>query len=97
MPAYWLSYITQDHQPRGDTTHSELGPPPSVPNLNSAPQSNLVGTFFQLRLPFPKCQGDIKPTSTVGQGRKQRWLGYVWWWRCVRVCGWQWVGVSELY
>ena len=28
----WLSYRTQDHQPRDGTTHSELCPPPLITN-----------------------------------------------------------------
>jgi hypothetical protein len=34
-----LSYTTQDHLLRGGTTHSGLGPPPSVINQENAPQT----------------------------------------------------------
>ena len=53
-----LSYSTQDYQPRGVPTHSELGPLPSIINqenaLQACPQANLVGVFAQLRFPLPK-------------------------------------------
>lgn len=43
--AYWfaphgqLSYLTQDHEPRGGTTHSELGPATSFTSEESGPQT----------------------------------------------------------
>lgn len=39
----------QDHLPRGGTTYSELNPP--TPTIN---QRNLVKTFSQLKVPFPR-------------------------------------------
>jgi hypothetical protein len=50
--AYWtaphgflglLNYAVHGHQLRGGSSHSELGPPPSIPN-----QENLLGTFLKV-------------------------------------------------
>lgn len=44
-----LSYFTQDHQARDDTTHSELGPSHIIINQENVPQACLqaksVGVF----------------------------------------------------
>lgn len=45
-----LSYRTQDHQPRHDTTHNALGPPPSTTNLENALQLDLLEAFTYLGL-----------------------------------------------
>jgi hypothetical protein len=45
-----LSYRTQDHQPRDDTTHNRLGSPPLIINGENALQLDLMEAFSQLRL-----------------------------------------------
>lgn len=61
--AYWLaspgmlslvSCNTQDHQPRGDTAHTELDPLTSIIDRENVPQANLVGVFPQLKAPKRK-------------------------------------------
>lgn len=49
-----LSCNTQDHQPRGDTAHTELDPLTSIINREIVPQANLVGVFPQLKAPMQK-------------------------------------------
>jgi len=48
----FLSHSTQKHHPRGDTTHSALGPPPSTLNQEKWPQAcphtSLVGALSSL-------------------------------------------------
>lgn len=50
-----LSYSTQDHQPRGDTTCSKLDPPPSVISPENAPhacpQASMVRALFPVEIP----------------------------------------------
>ena len=41
-----VSCNTQDHQPRGDTAHSELDPLTSIIDRENVPQANLVGYFL---------------------------------------------------
>jgi hypothetical protein len=41
-----LSYRTQDRQPRDSTSHSGLGPSPSITNLKNALQLDLIEAFF---------------------------------------------------
>ena len=41
-----LSYKTQDHQPRGVTTHNRLDPSPSIINQENALQLDFMEAFF---------------------------------------------------
>ena len=53
-----LSYTTQNHQPWGGTTYSELGPPPSIVSQENEPQAypqaNLLRTFDPTEVPSSK-------------------------------------------
>jgi hypothetical protein len=50
-----LSYRTQNHQPRGGTTHKGLGPPPSTTNeegaLQTCSQPGSYGGIFSIDAP----------------------------------------------
>lgn len=58
--------LLQDHQPRGGTARSDLGPPTSLINQENGPQAcphaDLMEAFSQVRSLFPNdsnlCQGD---------------------------------------
>lgn len=47
---YLQSYLTQDHQSRGDTAHRDGALWPS-----HMPEASLEGEFSDLRFPLPKC------------------------------------------
>lgn len=49
-----LSYITQNHLPRYDTTHRELGPPTSLNKSRKSLQVILVEEIPQLTFSLPK-------------------------------------------
>lgn len=55
FPMAHLAYTTQDHLPKGGTTHSKLGPPTSIINQGNAPcaypQANLNGSIFSIEDP----------------------------------------------
>jgi hypothetical protein len=41
-----LFYRTQDHKPRDDSTHSGLGPPPSITNYKKMPYRITYSLIF---------------------------------------------------
>lgn len=65
-----LSYSAQAHLTRNGSTHTGLGPPPSISNpdnaLRTCLQTNLMKAILQLRLLLPRC---TRPTAKISYHR----------------------------
>lgn len=65
-----LSYITQNHLPKGSIAHSVLGTPQSLINHENVPQTsplaNVMEKILQLSFFLPKYIGVTKVENPIG-------------------------------
>lgn len=71
-----LSSTTQNHLPRGDTTHSDLAPPTSIINQENDPhtclQTSLIGAIVLQLSDSSSCQVNQKQNKQQQQKKKNK-------------------------